>query len=148
MKRKDSARKDRAGSADRDADGSPEVGRVIVGGRLFTIVVASEVAFRQRAKSAYRFQIGGEDFVALEAEEDASPMGDNDEIAARLSGRELEIAMLVARGHTTKSIASRLRISEWTVSSHIRRAYAKLDVDNRAAMVYRCSSLLGAKLLS
>jgi DNA-binding CsgD family transcriptional regulator len=59
-----------------------------------------------------------------------------------LTRRELQVVMLVAEGRVNKQIADRLRISEWTVSSHLRRIFAKLSVDSRAALVYRCSDLI------
>jgi DNA-binding CsgD family transcriptional regulator len=52
-----------------------------------------------------------------------------------LSPREREIARMVARGYTNKMIASVLDISLWTVSTHLRRIFAKLGVSTRAAMV-------------
>jgi DNA-binding NarL/FixJ family response regulator len=55
-----------------------------------------------------------------------------------LTARELEVATLVASGRANKQIASTLGISEWTVSTHVRRMFAKLGVDSRAAMVARC----------
>jgi DNA-binding CsgD family transcriptional regulator len=59
-----------------------------------------------------------------------------------LTQRELQIANLVAQGHCNKQIAIQLQISEWTVSTHLRRVFAKLGVDSRAAMVYRCASII------
>ena len=59
-----------------------------------------------------------------------------------LSERELQIVELVARGKSNKQIAKKLKISEWTVSTHLRRVFAKLKVDSRAAMVYHCASLV------
>jgi DNA-binding CsgD family transcriptional regulator len=59
-----------------------------------------------------------------------------------LTKREEEIAILVARGNSNKQIAIQLKISEWTVSTHLRRVFIKLGVDSRAAMVYRCADLL------
>lgn len=56
---------------------------------------------------------------------------------ASLSPREREIARLVAAGHTNKTIAAVLDISSWTVSTHLRRIFAKLGVSSRAAMVAR-----------
>jgi DNA-binding CsgD family transcriptional regulator len=64
----------------------------------------------------------------IETMEDAPPA---------LSPREHEIARMVAKGYANKSIASVLDISSWTVSSHLRRIYAKLGVSSRAAMVAR-----------
>ena len=65
------------------------------------------------------------------------------ELAAILTERELEITTLVALGWPNKQIADHLHISEWTVSAHLRRVFAKLGVHSRAAMVYRCRSLIG-----
>jgi DNA-binding CsgD family transcriptional regulator len=54
-----------------------------------------------------------------------------------LSSREREIARMVARGYSNKEIAGVLEISSWTVSTHLRRIFAKLGVTTRAAMVAR-----------
>jgi len=52
-----------------------------------------------------------------------------------LSPRELQIARLVAGGATNHAIARTLDISTWTVSTHLRRIFAKLGVCTRAEMV-------------
>jgi DNA-binding CsgD family transcriptional regulator len=52
-----------------------------------------------------------------------------------LSPREREIARLVSNGYTNRAIASALDISLWTVSTHLRRIFAKLAVNSRAEMV-------------
>jgi len=57
------------------------------------------------------------------------------ETGPTLSPREMQIARLVARGATNRSIATTLDISSWTVSTHLRRVFAKLGVSNRAEMV-------------
>jgi len=54
-----------------------------------------------------------------------------------LSAREQEIARMVALGYTNRAIAAVLDISSWTVSTHLRRIYSKLDVHSRSAMVAR-----------
>ena len=59
-----------------------------------------------------------------------------------LSERELQIVELVAHGKSNKQIAKKLKISEWTVSTHLRRVFSKLNVDSRAAMVYHCAPLV------
>jgi DNA-binding CsgD family transcriptional regulator len=52
-----------------------------------------------------------------------------------LSPREQEIARMVGAGYPNKTIAARLGISSWTVSTHLRRMFAKLGVNSRAALV-------------
>ena len=52
-----------------------------------------------------------------------------------LSPREREIVRMIALGHQNKVIAAVLCISSWTVCTHVRRIFAKLDVNSRAAMV-------------
>jgi DNA-binding CsgD family transcriptional regulator len=52
-----------------------------------------------------------------------------------LSPREREIARMVAKGLPDKAIAAVLEISRYTVSTHLRRMYAKAGVATRAAMV-------------
>jgi DNA-binding CsgD family transcriptional regulator len=54
-----------------------------------------------------------------------------------LSSRELEIARMIAGGHTNRTVAVILEISPWTVSTHLRRVFAKLGVGSRAAMAAR-----------
>ena len=52
-----------------------------------------------------------------------------------LSPREKEIVRLVAKGLPSKGIADALDVSLWTVATHLRRIFAKLDVSSRAEMV-------------
>jgi DNA-binding CsgD family transcriptional regulator len=54
-----------------------------------------------------------------------------------LSPREREIARMVAAGYPNKTIAGVLDISSWTVGTYLRRIFAKLNVNSRAAMVAR-----------
>jgi DNA-binding CsgD family transcriptional regulator len=65
-----------------------------------------------------------------------------------LSPREQEIARMVAQGYPNKTIAAVLDISSWTVSTHLRRIFAKLAVRSRAAMVARIveEEMLGAQV--
>jgi DNA-binding CsgD family transcriptional regulator len=55
------------------------------------------------------------------------PVGD-------LSGRELEVARLVAAGKTNREISAALCISVKTVEGHLRRVFEKLDVRSRAGV--------------
>jgi DNA-binding NarL/FixJ family response regulator len=52
-----------------------------------------------------------------------------------LSGREIEVLTLVARGVSNKIIGKELRISEATVKTHLIHIFAKLGVDDRTAAV-------------
>ena len=52
-----------------------------------------------------------------------------------LSGREVEVLELVARGKGNKEIARTLWISEATVKSHLLHVYEKLGAADRASAV-------------
>lgn len=58
-------------------------------------------------------------------------------VGGPLSRRETEVALMVAQGYPNKTIATALEISSFTVSSYLRRIFAKLGVNTRAAMVAR-----------
>jgi DNA-binding CsgD family transcriptional regulator len=126
-----------------------EVGRIALGERLFIVVAASDLSDWPQHKENCRFELDGFRLVVLETKDQHRPdtPAAVAEVAARLTGRELEIAILVAQGHATKRIAYRLQISEWTVATYLRRIFAKLNVDNRAAMVFRCAPLINASLV-
>ncbi|MCZ0991000.1 response regulator [Streptomyces diastatochromogenes] len=55
--------------------------------------------------------------------------------APELTLREREVVRLMADGHSNRSIAASLYLSEATVKTHLVRVYRKLGVDNRAAAV-------------
>ncbi|SOD89921.1 response regulator transcription factor [Streptomyces sp. Ag109_G2-15] len=55
--------------------------------------------------------------------------------APELTHREREVVRLMADGHSNRSIAASLYLSEATVKTHLVRVYRKLGVDNRAAAV-------------
>jgi len=119
-------------------------GYVSIGSRKYNIILASDFPNRQYSDEVCRFVLNGRILVVAEeaARSRRIANGTSAEVPSRLTGRELEIAVLVAQGCATKNIAYRLQISEWTVSTYMRRIFAKLGVDSRAAMVYRCASLI------
>ena len=52
---------------------------------------------------------------------------------AGLTGREVEVLALLARGHSNKEIARRLVVAPKTVANHVEHIYLKLAVNSRAA---------------
>ena len=57
------------------------------------------------------------------------------EVYQPLTPREREILKLMSDGLPNKTIASRLKISERTVTTHIANIYAKLHVNNRVSAI-------------
>jgi predicted ATPase/DNA-binding SARP family transcriptional activator/DNA-binding CsgD family transcriptional regulator len=55
-----------------------------------------------------------------------------DELALNLSGREREVAVLVAQGYTNRQISTELGISERTAGNHVGRILGKLGLRSRA----------------
>jgi DNA-binding NarL/FixJ family response regulator len=115
--------------------------RFVVDQRAFQLVLCRKRHTPNGAEVA-RFSLCGQTLVVVEDPNPDQSDSEIRDIIARLTERELQIAALVAQGDATKNIAYKLRISEWTVGTHLRRIFAKLHVDNRAAMVYRCASLI------
>ncbi len=58
-----------------------------------------------------------------------------------LSAREHEVLSLIARGCTYAEVASALKISEETVSTHLRNTYKKLSVHSRTEAIYEAGRL-------
>jgi non-specific serine/threonine protein kinase len=54
-----------------------------------------------------------------------------DALSDRLTARQFQVAMLIARGLTNRQISRQLDISEWTVVNHVRQVMRKLDVPSR-----------------
>lgn len=63
------------------------------------------------------------------------------EPAARLTEREAEVLLLVARGLTNKAIGFRLSISDRTVQGHLANIYEKLNAASRTEAVTRAAAL-------
>ncbi|MEV6235583.1 helix-turn-helix transcriptional regulator [Lentzea sp. NPDC051838] len=57
-----------------------------------------------------------------------------------LSGREREVAELVAAGLTNREIATKLFLSVKTVEAHLARVFTKLDVKSRVGVAQRLAS--------
>jgi DNA-binding CsgD family transcriptional regulator len=121
------------------------IGRFSVDEQEFKIILVKDdfnlLELADNCHEIVRFTVRGRTLAIVEQGR-AGLNGETQNMIARLTGRELQIASMIAQGDATKNVAYKLRISEWTVGTHIRRIFAKLGVDNRAAMVYRCASLI------
>lgn len=52
-----------------------------------------------------------------------------------LTRREREIAALLIKGKTYRTIANELHVSENTVKTHVKNIYSKTGVNNRAELI-------------
>ena len=57
-------------------------------------------------------------------------------MTASISGREVDVLRLAAKGMTTQEIAGRLFISPKTADHHIQHMYSKIDVTRAAAALW------------
>ncbi|WP_316431801.1 LuxR C-terminal-related transcriptional regulator [Leptolyngbya sp. NK1-12] len=118
------------------------------------LIICPENQFESVAGQAFKFPLSrfidsavgqlrmqGKECVIVEDDSNQASASDG---TALLTEREFQIVQLIAQGCSNKQVAHGLKISEWTVSTHLRRVFAKLGVDSRAAMVYRCSALLNS----
>jgi len=53
-----------------------------------------------------------------------------------LTRREREVAQLLANGKTDAEIAEALCLSTYTVNSHLRKIFSKLEVNNRTQAAF------------
>lgn len=58
---------------------------------------------------------------------------------SKISEREKEVAKLLSKGHSSKSIGEKLNISFYTVESHRKNLLEKLNVKNTAELIYKIS---------
>lgn len=74
-------------------------------------------------------------FLAQGGSGDGDPDPARTERLAALTGREREVLVQVAGGHSNDEIAERLEVSPLTVKTHVNRAMAKLGARDRAQLV-------------
>lgn len=58
-----------------------------------------------------------------------------------LTERQLKILKLVSQGYSSREIAKQLNISYYTVTTHIKNIYQKLEVNSRTAALHRAKGL-------
>lgn len=93
--------------------------------------------------SQLREQVGDERSVSDEALKSFAPMSHEefDQAAEALrncyglSEREMQIALLIAQGRSKAHIADQLFVTENTVRTHAKNAYAKLDVHSKQELI-------------
>lgn len=85
-------------------------------------------------------QINGQSYALVKAKDAQNPIQSH--LTKILSDRELQVANLVVLGNSNQQIADRLKVSEWNISTHLRRIFVKLGVTSRTAMISRCASLI------
>ena len=79
------------------------------------------------------FRLLAEQHAQLKQQLEAIEAQASSSTAAPLTAREREVLALIAAGHTNKTIAEQLRLSERTIDRHVSNILTKLDVPSRAA---------------
>ena len=114
---------------------------------LFERAVLREQLHRRRAQLQSAAQWIGGQMLKLSTEETPSRTpslsGDDRQLAALLTPRELEVIRLVARGHSNREIATTLTLGEGTVKYHVKNILRKLQVRSRTQAVSRYMRLHG-----
>jgi DNA-binding CsgD family transcriptional regulator len=113
------------------------VGELDSQGRHFLIVEASSREEARRSREKANGQSGLKSRLPMqivEIEAGTSVNATTGSIARILTQRELQIAALVSAGSLNKQIALTLAISEYTVSTHIRRIFSKLGIKTRSSL--------------
>ena len=83
-------------------------------------------------EQAVRYALSEEEHNATTLDAVPEQQPPHDEPTERLTAREQEVALLVARGLTNRRIALELSISEHTVASHVRKILKKMGLRSRA----------------
>lgn len=140
----------RAGAPAGETKGAPIIGQLQLEGHRYHIIelqpaqedpLVPKSECQNLTPMLCRFEVKGRPCGIVPG--DDAPRDNEHDPMDMLTAREVQIATLVALGRLNKQIADHLHISEWTVATHLRRICAKLQVHTRAAMVYRCASLIG-----
>jgi DNA-binding NarL/FixJ family response regulator len=103
--------------------------RVLIGQACRALGDHEASALESDAARATFTELGAEpDLARVNAREGAASTP-----AGPLTARELEVLRLIAAGHTNKTIADALYVSERTIDRHVSNILTKLEVRSRAA---------------
>jgi DNA-binding NarL/FixJ family response regulator len=91
--------------------------------------------------SALRLVLSGGIYVPPLVMDGAPPAREPAAARSPLTGRQLEVLRLLARGLTNREIGEVLKIAEGTVKTHIMHLYEALDVTNRTEAAMRMREL-------
>lgn len=58
-----------------------------------------------------------------------------DQLARRLTKRELELVLLLREGLTYKELAEKMFVSVYTVNHHLKKIYQKLNVESKSQLI-------------
>jgi DNA-binding NarL/FixJ family response regulator len=70
--------------------------------------------------------------MVIEALREQAPGRESPDDTARLTAREKEVLVLLAKGQTYSAVSNALSIGLGTVQGHVKRIYEKLSVDSKA----------------
>jgi DNA-binding NarL/FixJ family response regulator len=91
--------------------------------------------------SALRLVLSGGIYVPPLVMDGGAAPGPAADARSALTGRQLEVLRLLARGLTNREIADVLKIAEGTVKTHVMHVYEALDVTNRTEAAMRMREL-------
>ncbi|POY34824.1 hypothetical protein C3K47_18470 [Solitalea longa] len=66
----------------------------------------------------------------------SKPFSSFDNDRYKLSEREIEIIVCISQGLTSRQIAQKLFLSEFTITTHRRNIFRKLDIKNAAGLIF------------
>lgn len=92
--------------------------------------------------SAVRLILAGGVYVPPRLMDHGSPAARASEAPSGLTGRQMDVVRLLARGMSNKAIARELNVSEGTVKVHLLAVFRALDVRNRTSAVLAAQRFL------
>jgi DNA-binding CsgD family transcriptional regulator len=112
-----------------------------VGGRWAVVFWSRKVLSKSLTQPSRIMIFAAASFAALRLEQLVGPDVERIGSFARLTNRELAVLSLASMGQRTSAIAQELGLGEETIRSHLKKAEAKLGVQNRTHAA--CEALRG-----